>query len=766
MKRLILLFCTLCFGVLLRAQLAVGEWQAHMAYGNTTMSVFFGGKVWALTNGSLFTYDPEDGDIATYDYVNMMSDVEISHIAVCSSEKKLVVVYTNGNIDLIDEQEGLYNITDLKNSSLADKRVNEMSVEGSRAYLATNTGIIVLDIRKREIAVNYNLNKEVKSCAVVNGCLLAAVPNDGLYRGRLTDNLLDINKWSRISTDNFAHLVTHKGVLYGNILGKALLKLNPETGESVKLLDGTYNYFSQVNGRLAAGRANNDLYLFDSPDSYDIITAPAGVVDITYGNSTYWVSHKSDGLAGYTLDGNTLKQSVAPLTMNAPKRNLFYRMFMHHDKLYTCGGGIYLDRYYNPGTIQVLDENGQWLIYQEEGIKEQTGKSRYGDITSIAVDPDDDGHLFAASAGEGLYEFQDGQFVNLYTPDNSSISSDHRYSSIIRVDGLSYDKDKNLWALCAGATNIISVYTHEKKWVSLYHQEVSQFETFRRSFFDRRGWLWFLTPSYTKTGLVVLDHKGTIEDTSDDRIAYLSELKNQDGDKMDETNVTCAIEENDGAIWVGTRHGLLVIPNPATLFDEGDDFHFTQIKVPRNDGTNYADYLMDGVAINEIAVDGANRKWIGTESGGIYLLSADGLEQIAHFTTENSPLLSDEIQSIAINQESGLVYIGTGKGLVAYQSEATQAQSSFSESNVRAYPNPVRPDYAGDVHIVGLMMNSQVKITDAYGSLIHEGTSVGGSFSWNGRNTRGERVASGVYHVMATDENGGEGIVTKIVMVK
>ena len=142
------------------------------------------------------------------------------------------------------------------------------------------------------------------------------------------------------------------------------------------------------------------------------------------------------------------------------------------------------------------------------------------------------------------------------------------------------------------------------------------------------------------------------------------------------------------------------------------------------------------------------------------------MEAIHHFTTDNSPLPSNEVRSIATDETTGLVYIGTQKGLVAYQSDATQAQPSFNESKVRAYPNPVRPDYQGYIRIDGLMMDSQVKITDSYGSLIHEGTSIGGSFSWNGQNSQGQRVASGVYHVMATDENGQEGIVTKIIMIK
>lgn len=766
MKKLVFLILCACMNLhLLHAQLAIGEWQTHMAYAYTSESVFFGGKVYGVSNGSLYSYDPEDGDILTYDIIYPLSDVEITHMAVCPSQKKLVLVYSNGNIDLMDEQGEVYNITDLKNSPLPDKSVSGICIDGDRAYLPTGTSIVVVDVKKREIAITYTLGHKVQSCAVHGNWLLAATSDDGLYRGRLTDNLLDLSKWSRISADTFTHLITHKGVLYGNILGKALLRLNPETGESVKVLDGTYNYFFQVNERLAAGRANSKLYLFESPEAYEVVTLPAGVVDISYGKSTFWVSSSQENLSGYTLDGDALKQSVSPLSLNAPQRNLFYQMFMHQGSLYTCGGGIYWDRYHNPGTIQVLEEGGLWHVYQEEGIPAKTGKSFYRDITSLAVDPDDANHLFASSAGEGLYEFQNGEFVTLHTPDNSGVSSDYRYPHIIRVNGLCYDNEKNLWMLCAGATDIISIYTADKKWMTLHHEEISQLSTFRGTFFDRRGWMWCLTPDWHETGIFVLDYNGTLENTADDRTVYIHDFKNQDGTAYSDYYFTCAVEDNDGAIWVGTESGLFVISDPTTVFD-ADNFFFTQVKVPRNDGTNYADYLLHKASITAIAVDGANRKWIGTSDNGLYLVSADGLEEIHHFTTENSPLLSDEIQSIAVNSATGLVYIGTSKGLVAYQSEATEAQSDFSESRVRAYPNPVRPDYQGYIQITGLMMNSQVKITDSYGSLVYEGVSVGGSFSWNGRNTKGERVSSGVYHVMATDEEGQEGIVTKIVMVK
>ena len=206
-----------------------------------------------------------------------------------------------------------------------------------------------------------------------------------------------------------------------------------------------------------------------------------------------------------------------------------------------------------------------------------------------------------------------------------------------------------------------------------------------------------------------------------------------------------------------------MIDNPEKFFNEGV---FKQIKIARNDGTGLADYFMSGVYIKDIEVDGANRKWIGTNSNGIYLVSADGLETIHHFTTENSPLPSDCIESIAINDVTGGVFIGTDKGIASYRSDAIDAADKLVKGNVYAYPNPVRADYSGNISVVGLTSGCNVKIVDAAGYLVNEGISNGGMYSWNGRNARGENVASGVYHVLTYDSDGREGVATKILITR
>lgn len=767
MKRLTLILLLTVFAVgwqKLYARLPIGEWQAFMAYDETSSSVYFANKVYAVSKGSLFSYDPDDGDILAYDIVYPMSDVKISHLAVCESQKKLIIVYENGNIDLIDAQGEVYNMTDLKNSALADKTVNSVNIVDDKAYLATNFGIVVVDIRLCEIAIAYTFNKKVNSTAVSGKYIFAAISGDGLYQGLLTENLLDMNKWTRLTTDTFGQIFNIGNTLFGYISGSSIIRINPETKTFDKVLEGTFDYFNVFNDCLIAG-SSGKVHFIDASMNCQRVTVDDDFVHLSYGKSIYWASRKGKGLTGYTLKDGKLEQCVSAVTLNAPKHNLFYQIISHNNHIYTCGGGIFLDRYYQPGVIQVLKSDGRWHVFQEDSIASVTGK-QYSDITSLAIDPNDENHLFASSAGEGVYEFRNGNFVALHTPLNSGISGDYRWPHIIRINGLAYDKYANLWALCACADSAISILTKDNRWVKLPYEGINRKATLRGTFFDKRGWMWAVTPNYSYTGIFVLDYNGTVDNLSDDRSIFIEQFTNQDGDHLDAL-IHCIVEDHEGNIWIGTGSGLWLVSNPVQLLDEPSKaITVTQVKVPRNDGTNYADYLLDGTTVSSLAVDGANRKWVGTEKDGIYLLSADGLEEIHHFTTENSPLLSNEITSIGIDDKTGLVYIGTSKGLNAYQSDATEVEESFSENKVRAYPNPVKPDYDGFVTISGLMEDSRVKITDSYGSLVHEGISVGGSFSWNVRNSSGNRVASGVYFVMLTDSNGHEGIVTKIVVIR
>ena len=224
------------------------------------------------------------------------------------------------------------------------------------------------------------------------------------------------------------------------------------------------------------------------------------------------------------------------------------------------------------------------------------------------------------------------------------------------------------------------------------------------------------------------------------------------------------MEDLDGAMWVGNTAGIFMTTEPEKVFDK--DFYFTQVKVPRADGSNLADYLLSNVPVKCIAIDGANRKWVGTVSNGVYLISADGLEEIHHFTKDNSPLISDAINDIAINGETGEVFIATDAGLCSYMGDATDPEETLESSRLKAFPNPVRPEYAGNVRVTGLSYNTDVKIANAGGKVVYEGKSNGGQFSWNCCYQNGKRVSSGIYYVLGTDEEGKKGASCKILIVK
>ena len=239
-------------------------------------------------------------------------------------------------------------------------------------------------------------------------------------------------------------------------------------------------------------------------------------------------------------------------------------------------------------------------------------------------------------------------------------------------------------------------------------------------------------------------------------------MTNQDGTKYTLNAVTSCAEDKEGNIWVGTNVGPFII----NASDVGkDNIVFYQVKVPRNDGTNLADYLLSGVDVRCMAIDGANRKWFGTGGNGIYVIGEDNMTQIYNFTSENSKLLSNTINSIAINDNTGEVFIATDKGLCSYMNDATVAVESMEKDNVYAYPNPVRPEYTGPITIVGLTFNADVKITTATGYLVAEGRSNGGTFTWDGRDMDGKRVASGIYNVITATSTGDKGTVCKIAVI-
>ena len=749
---------------------AIGDWRVHNSYRYATDCRTVGDKVYVLSGGNLYSYNKEDGELLTYDHLTTLSDVKIACIEYSEAIDALVIVYENANIDILYDDETLYNISDFKNKNLAEKTINNLQVADSMAYISTGFGVVTLNLKRQEFGNTYTLGKSVNSVAVYEGYIFVCTP-EGLFRGSLADNLLDNKNWTQLFKYPVTALDSYEGQLYGILPNFGFYSFTVD-GRFTQMLKNEGNerftYINVADGKMFVGTSTK-VFVYDSPESYATYQLPANTLSLRPDGKDFWRCGGTDGLSRLSPKDGKLVETLVGLQPNGPIRSYCdYLGFSSRGNLLVAGGTLnYNDMTFYDGTVMMLDGD-DWFNFPEKEIKEATGLS-YQNVTSVAEDPREEGHFFASSFGYGLYEFRDGEFVAHYNHRNSILESvqDSGYvyaNRYVRVPRLKYDSGGNLWMTNTGTNNIIKVLKNDSTWASLYYKDIAKRPAMLDILFDSRGWLW-VTSYRADAGLFCAKMNNTPLDTSDDETKFISaRLKNQDGIEYDINYVYTFVEDRNGQMWLGTDVGLFVLPNPKKFFD--GNVTFNQIKVPRNDGTGLADYLLNSVAVQTICVDGANRKWVGTIDNGLYLVSADGLETIHHFTMENSPLPSNNIVSIAIEPRSGEVFIGTSAGLVSFMGDATEPSAVLDENSLHAYPNPVREDYTGEICVTGFTKDCNVKITDAAGTLIYQTTSTGGQITWNGCNMRGERVGAGVYYVLAYDEGGDSGAATKILIIR
>lgn len=458
-------------------------------------------------------------------------------------------------------------------------------------------------------------------------------------------------------------------------------------------------------------------------------------------------------------DYNKYIDIIKTLKPDGPKYNYFGFMRFYNGKLYTCNGD-----YNHSSGIQILKDN-KWEIYQNEGISDVTGVS-YPGAFCMDIDPSDENHIFSGSRN-GLYEFRNGKFVKFYNNDNSPIEAfDLKNKEFELISGVKYDNQANLW-----------IFNSQAPTASLIRMINGEFEKYNKKELMKLNDAGFTNKSNGELGNSVIDSKGKMwfvnnnwvtpalyqYDMENDNIIAYETFVNQDGASFSVNDgVRCVVEDLENNMWIGTSAGLLILERNE-INNNGSTF--TQVKVPRNDGTSYADYLLAGIDVLCIAIDGGNRKWIGTKSNGVYLISSDNISQIHHFTIDNSKLLSNSVMSIAINPTSGEVFFGTENGLCSYISDATETNTEMNSDNVWAYPNPVEPGYTGLITITGLSFNADIKILSSNGIVVNEGRSNGGTYVWDGCDKKGRRVASGVYMVTTATNKGEKGTVCKIAII-
>ena len=741
----------------------IGEWQVYPSYCISTHNLAVGSKVYSLTNGNLMAYDTEDTSVRTYNSLDDLNDIHITHMAYSQNAKRLILVYENGNIDLLDLDDEVINIASLKSSTLSNKTVNHVFVDGTVAFLATGFGFVTVDMQECVIRETYQLGVAVQAIAVRSGVIYLGT-SDGVYYST-NENMHLLSNWKKQSSvgNGYKQMLVFDGQVYA-LYQEILFRINDNAMGMTQLPTGV-KFISLVNGGLAYVTPT-EVGIYTSSTQSKRIAFDTQWQSLSYASGIYWASEGLAGLKGYKL-GETFGEAVGSIRPNSPVRDLFYRMSYVGDRLLVAGGINTPFPIYNPVTAMYY-EDGQWTNFDEETAAKKYPDLHLWNMTHLVQDPNDASHHFGSGYRTGLYEYRDAKFVNLYNSENSplrQIVSGGRELGLnfVGCTGLQYDEEGNLWMMNQQTDTIVRILTPSGRWHSLYYSEIEGAETPDDYLFTTSGVKFLISRRVDGRGFFGFHTNGTLNTVRDDKHKLRQIIVNQDGTSYSPDQFYCMVEDFDGRIWCGTQLGLFVINDATTFFN--NDFTFEQIKISRNDGTNLADYLLSGVAVTCIVVDPANRKWIGTNSNGLYLVSADGQELLQHFQAEDSPLLSNNIQCLAIHPTSGLLMIGTDEGLCSYFSDATEAEESLNSDNVIAYPNPVRPDYAGPIVVRGLTMDSEVKILSSTGQLVWNGVSNGGTFTWNGCNKHGRRVSSGVYHVVANTSDGKKAVVSRIIVI-
>lgn len=753
------------------------RWRAHNAFTYVEEVVLLGNKVYGLSAGSLFAVDRETRVVSNITKLDGLSASGINHITKNESLNRMLITYQNGEIDIVDAEGEIHPIMDLYLKQMnGSKVVNEVSMYKEKAYLAMSWGILVVNMQKAEIEDTYYIGDKSSEVNVQYICTVGeqvyAMTDSALYCANMRDNLVDYAYWKTVHMPTgkvVSGMCEYCGMLFMVVDGK-LWKLQKDN-------------WVQISMRKLRGLHKTGDHLWLLPEKNGIGKLPkTGAIEwfaenmvcycIAEDGNHYWIGSESAGLVKYNITNKT-GESYYP---EGPSNNYSYWIRFVGDRLYMLPGGRWADQFKRKGDIMIF-ENETWRNIKNADLLKMTGGHKVLDLMNVAQDPRDARHYWVSSYGTGLYEFYDDKLQQIYLPNNSNLTSatEINPTGYTRTDGAMYDDQGNLWVLNlgGGGTKNIHVISPDGQWHSfnITHNRTNlEMHTAGEILVDKRNpaWKWIPLLRYN-TGLVLLDDNGTPTQPSDDKTIYRIDWRDQNGNIIAPTTIHALAQDYNNVLWIGTGSGILAIP-PSVDFMKSNSC--IRVIIPRNDGTNLGDYLLDNEQVNAIKVDGANRLWVGTANSGIFLLKpvsenvADPsyyVETVAHFTTKNSILPSNEIMSIDINESTGEVFIATGGGLVSYMSDATQGHKDYSE--IYAYPNPVRPEYRGYITFKGLMGKTELRIVDAGGNLVKMIHSEGGTATWDGKNTRGERVSSGVYTAICNTSDGEHSGTVKVLIL-
>lgn len=717
-----------------------GTWRFHSSFRETKVCEATEKYVYVSSETGLFRIDIQTQEMQVLNKPDGFQAVGISAMSYSKEEKVLAIGYSNGLIELLIDDRQIVKINGLLNKALqGDKSILHICMYGKQAIISTNFGILVVDLVKFEIRDSYTAigaggqSIPVFSTAISRDSIYAGLQN-GIIRAKFADNvnLNDFNNWQRVYTGNTSRWLTNfrdsvyfaadsSVYRYYNGVVSVLIRNSRNTGRIKAYSDnihifrggGIYSYGAGVLKR------QNVNILRD------------GTIDA---RNRYWFC-TGIGPAIARLEDNA-EYSFEP---SGPSSGSVFAMTKNGDNLFVSGGGVSntFGNAYNPAGF---------YIYTPDGWKNNPASSyntNLYDYTFVHYNPITRRN-YVATHVNGMLEYRGLDALNRWDSANSTLQKATGLN-FIRVSGVTNDKKGNIWAVNYGSPGA-ALHTMNRSgvWtaITLPTSDVKQL------IIDQNGFKWMILVG---GGILVYDDNGTPANLLDDRNITLT---NRNG--LISNDVTALSCDSTGYVWVGTNQGLNVFTNPSQIFD-GASADRLIIRQNGEDG-----YLLGEETVNDICVDGGNRKWFATNNG-VFLVEQNGQSVLVNYRTDNSPLPDNRVLCIGQIDKSGEVFFGTEKGIVSFRSDASAANESFGK--VRVYPNPVRPGYTGPITIDGLAENAEVRITDAAGIMVYQTKANGGKATWNGLRLNGTKPASGVYYVFAINQDGTETEMAKFIFV-
>lgn len=764
MYYLIVAFIILCGKIYAQNDIPIGTWRDHLSYSNAVAVTEGNGIIYCATDLAVFSYNTSDKSIERLNLISGLSDIGVETIKFNTYNNKLLIAYSNGNLDIINQNKKITNLSFIKNSNIiAEKVINHIYLMGKYAYLSTGFGVVLIDMDKEEILDTYlfgPLGSYVNTNAVtIDNQYIYAASSQGVYfASKNSLNLADYSAWAllpSLGSKNYSDIVTFEGSL---IVAQENTPWSSDTiyynqgGGWQKLISYGVQFqnFSTSSGKLIVSLYGNALFFtsafieennYYSFDSESLIS-PSDV--IIRNNGEVWMADRQLGLLHFFNEWNGEK-----ITPEGPFSSNSFRMDLVDEDLWVVGGG------YGASDLAGLYLTNHLINYRVNNKWNSVGKTISNinggttfDAVRVAINPSNKNQVFVGTWNDGLFELNNGVVSNIYTAQNSTLDSTFYGST--KIGALKFDDNNNLW-ICSSSKQINVITPSQQMYSSLF-KNISNNGGFTNLVIDNNNNKWVVLEN--TNSIIVFNENGTFDDSSDDR----SVLLNASNNGIPGTRLASIANDLDGNIWLGTDAGVGLINNPGGVVDQSIAVNPVYIQ---QDGQTQL--LLETETVTAIAIDGANRKWFGTENSGVYLMSEDGSEEILHFTTKNSPLFADNIFDIKINGKTGEVYIATEKGLISYKGTATDAQDDFS--NVFVYPNPVREDYHGVIAIRGLVEDTDVRITDISGNLVSQTKSLGGQAIWDGKDLHGNRVQTGVYMVFNASQDGQLKQAAKILFI-